>query len=38
LERLTVLLGDLGLAPKAAKTRIVHLVRSCGGVVVRFPR
>jgi RNA-directed DNA polymerase len=26
LERLTVLLGDLGLAPKADKTRIVHLV------------
>ncbi len=25
LERLTVLLGDLGLAPKADKTRIVHL-------------
>ena len=25
LERLTVLLADLGLEPKAAKTRIVHL-------------
>jgi len=26
LARLTVLLADLGLEPKAAKTRIVHLV------------
>ncbi|WP_326798125.1 hypothetical protein OG946_24290 [Streptomyces sp. NBC_01808] len=25
LERLTVLLAELGLEPKAAKTRIVHL-------------
>lgn len=34
LERLTVLLGDLGLAPKASKTRIVHLVE--GGLGVDF--
>ena len=32
LERLTVLLGDLGLEPKAAKTRIVHLVEGGPGV------
>jgi group II intron reverse transcriptase/maturase len=32
LERLTVLLGDLGLAPKAAKTRIVHLVAGGQGL------
>jgi group II intron reverse transcriptase/maturase len=32
LERLTVLLGDLGLAPKAAKTRIVHLVEGGQGL------
>ena len=34
LERLTVLLGDLGLEPKASKTRIVHLVE--GGLGVDF--
>ncbi len=32
LQRLTVLLGDLGLAPKASKTRIVHLVEGGQGV------
>jgi RNA-directed DNA polymerase len=32
LERLTVLLGDLGLEPKASKTRIVHLVEGGQGV------
>ena len=32
LERLTVLLGDLGLEPKASKTRIVHLVEGGPGV------
>jgi group II intron reverse transcriptase/maturase len=32
LERLTVLLGDLGLKPKASKTRIVHLVEGGQGV------
>ena len=32
LERLTVLLGDLGLEPKAAKTRIVHLVEGGQGL------
>jgi RNA-directed DNA polymerase len=31
LERLTVLLADLGLEPKAAKTRIVHLEEGGGG-------
>jgi RNA-directed DNA polymerase len=31
LQRLTVLLGDLGLAPKADKTRIVHLVEGGEG-------
>jgi RNA-directed DNA polymerase len=31
LERLTVLLADLGLEPKAAKTRIVHLEEEGGG-------
>jgi RNA-directed DNA polymerase len=32
LRRLTVLLGDLGLAPKAAKTRIVRLVEGGQGL------
>jgi group II intron reverse transcriptase/maturase len=32
LERLTVLLGDLGLTPKAAKTRIVHLAEGGQGL------
>jgi RNA-directed DNA polymerase len=32
LERLTVVLGDLGLEPKAAKTRIVHLVEGGQGL------
>ena len=32
LGRLTVLLGDLGLEPKASKTRIVHLVEGGQGV------
>jgi group II intron reverse transcriptase/maturase len=32
LGRLTVLLGDLGLEPKAAKTRIVHLVEGGQGL------
>jgi group II intron reverse transcriptase/maturase len=32
LKRLTVLLGDLGLAPKAAKTRIVNLVEGGQGL------
>jgi group II intron reverse transcriptase/maturase len=32
LERLTVLLGELGLKPKAAKTRIVHLVEGGQGL------
>jgi group II intron reverse transcriptase/maturase len=32
LERLTVLLGDLGLEPKAAKTRIMHLVEGGQGL------
>jgi group II intron reverse transcriptase/maturase len=32
LERLTVLLDDLGLEPKAAKTRIVHLVEGGQGL------
>ncbi len=32
LERLTVLLGELGLEPKAAKTRIVHLVKAGQGL------
>jgi RNA-directed DNA polymerase len=32
LERLTVLLSDLGLEPKAAKTRIVHLVEGGQGL------
>jgi RNA-directed DNA polymerase len=32
LERLTVLLDDLGLEPKASKTRIVHLVEGGPGV------
>ena len=31
LERLTALLADLGLEPKAAKTRIVHLEEGGGG-------
>ena len=31
LERLTVLLAGLGLEPKAAKTRIVHLEEGGGG-------
>jgi RNA-directed DNA polymerase len=31
LERLTALLADLGLEPKAAKTRIVHLEEGAGG-------
>jgi RNA-directed DNA polymerase len=31
LQRLTALLGDLGLQPKAAKTRIVHLVEGGEG-------
>jgi RNA-directed DNA polymerase len=31
LERLTALLGDLGLAPKADKTRIVHLTEGGEG-------
>jgi RNA-directed DNA polymerase len=31
LERLTALLADLGLEPKAAKTRIVHLEAGGGG-------
>ncbi len=35
LERLRVLLADLGLEPKAAKTRIVHLEE--GGEGVDFP-
>ena len=34
LARLTVLLADLGLKPKAAKTRIVHL--TVGGEGVDF--
>ncbi|HEX8759500.1 MAG TPA: group II intron reverse transcriptase/maturase [Pseudonocardiaceae bacterium] len=32
LARLTVLLGELGLEPKAAKTRIVHLVEGGQGL------
>ena len=32
LERLTVLLAELGLEPKAAKTRIVHLVEGGEGL------
>lgn len=32
LERLTALLGDLGLEPKTAKTRIVHLVEGGQGL------
>lgn len=32
LARLTVLLGELGLAPKLAKTRIVHLVEGGEGL------
>jgi RNA-directed DNA polymerase len=32
LARLTVLLAELGLAPKPAKTRIVHLTEAGGGV------
>jgi group II intron reverse transcriptase/maturase len=32
LRRLTVLLGELGLEPKAAKTRIVHLVEGGQGL------
>jgi RNA-directed DNA polymerase len=32
LERLTAMLADLGLEPKAAKTRIVHLEEGGGGV------
>lgn len=32
LARLTVLLGELGLQPKAAKTRIVHLVEGGRGL------
>ena len=32
LEQLTVLLGDLGLEPKAAKTRVVHLVEGGQGL------
>jgi len=32
LARLTVLLADLGLEPKAAKTRIVHLVEGGSGL------
>lgn len=32
LERLTVLLGELGLAPKATKTRIVHLAEGGQGL------
>ncbi|WP_329057857.1 group II intron reverse transcriptase/maturase [Amycolatopsis sp. NBC_01480] len=32
LSRLTVLLGELGLEPKAAKTRIVHLVEGGQGL------
>ena len=32
LERLTALLADLGLEPKAAKTRIVHLEDGRRGV------
>ena len=32
LERLTALLAGLGLEPKAAKTRIVHLEEGGGGV------
>ena len=32
LERLTVLLGELGLEPNAAKTRIVHLVEGEQGL------
>jgi group II intron reverse transcriptase/maturase len=36
LEQLTVLLAGLGLEPKAAKTRIVHLEEGGGGV--DFPR
>jgi len=31
LQRLTDLLADLGLEPKAAKTRIVHLEEGGGG-------
>jgi len=31
LERLTALLADLGLEPKAAKTRIVHLAEEGEG-------
>jgi retron-type reverse transcriptase len=31
LERLTVLLAELGLVPKAAKTRIVHLTEGGEG-------
>ena len=34
LERLTVLLADLGLEPKAAKTRIVRAPRAQEGEVV----
>ena len=33
LERLTALLADLGLEPKAAKTRIVHLEGEAGGLI-----
>ena len=32
LQRLTDLLGDLGLEPKAAKTRIVHLIEGGQGL------
>ena len=32
LERLTALLAGLGLEPKAAKTRIVHLEAGGGGL------
>jgi group II intron reverse transcriptase/maturase len=38
LERLTVLLGDLGLEPKASKTRIVHLVEGGPGVDPGLPQ
>ena len=34
LERLTGLLADLGLEPKAAKTRIVHLEESAVGASI----
>ena len=33
LKRLTVLLGELGLAPKPSKTRIVHLAEGGEGVI-----